>query len=136
MQSSLSDKTSYFHSLAPQTIATDTTTNGSGVNLAGNDVYNSAAFVVHTGSYTDGTFTFAFQESTDGGSSWSDIADADLDGSEPVVDASGDADSTFVVGYLGTADDVRIQVVSTSTSSGAAMSGLVACGDARSEATV
>lgn len=112
------------HSLSPATYTSDT--DGDGVDLRG---YDSAMVVVHTGSYTDGTHTFEVQESDDN-STFSAVSDDDLQGDEPVVDASGDADSTFEVGYIGNKRYIRVSVTAGSTSSGAVYGASVVRGHA------
>lgn len=106
------------HSLAPATRTAGAT--GAAVDLA---LWDAACVVVHVGSYTDGTHTIEVQEADDDGSgaagSFTAVADADLDGAEPVIDASGDANSVFEVGYKGAKRHLRVVVTTSGTTSGA-----------------
>lgn len=104
----LKDRTSIGLSIQPddQTATVD----GSSVDLQG---FNAATAYVLTGDRSDGTITFQLQESDDA-SSWSAVADADLDGTEPVVDEAADADSVFEVAYRGTSRYLRWQISSVS----------------------
>lgn len=90
--------------------------NGATVDLRGSD---SAVVVVHTGAYTDGSHVITLEESDDD-STWTDVADADIQGTEPTVDAAGDADSVFQFGYIGEKRYVRVITTASGTTSGAA----------------
>lgn len=100
-------------SLAPA--ARTASADGDSVDLRG---FDSAMILVDVGAYTDGTHTIEVQESDDG-SAWAAVADSDLDGTEPVIDAAGDANAVTAIGYLGSARYVRVSVTATGTSSGA-----------------
>lgn len=106
------------HSLAPATRTSGA--NGAGVDLA---EWEAAAVVVHVGSYTDGTHTIEVQEADDDGTgspdTWTAVADTELDGTEPVIDASGDANTVFEVGYKGSKRHLRAVVTTSGTTSGA-----------------
>lgn len=98
-----------------QTISTDTDTNGNQINLD-NDTHG-LTIVVQSGTITDGDYSFTVQESTDDGSSWSDVSSDQLVGSLADWGSSND-NETQEVGYIGSANDVRLQVTSSSTSTG------------------
>ena len=84
--------------LAPA--ARTATANGTTVDRAADGArYQDALVVIDAGVVTDGTHTFAVQESADG-SSWSAVADADLQGTEPAVTSAND-DTVYEIGYLG-----------------------------------
>ena len=106
-------------------VSSDTTTSGPAVDMRG---FRSAMFVLHAVLYTDGTYTPNLQDSDDG-STWADVAGTYLAGSEAAVDADG---AVSKVGYVGKKRYARLQVVSTSTSSGATLSGIALLGDADS----
>lgn len=89
--------------------------NGTGVDLAG---FESAAVVIDVGARTDGTHTFEVQESDDN-STFTAVADADLDGTEPVVDGAADDDQVYVVGYKGRSRYLRVAVTVASATTGA-----------------
>lgn len=100
------------------------TTNGAGVDLRGSD---SAMVVVNTGAYTDGSHVVTLQESDDN-STFTDVADADIQGTEPTINAAGDANSVFQFGYIGTSRYVRVISTVTGATSGAAYAGSVVRG--------
>ena len=106
-------------SLAPAAYTSDT--DGSGVDLRG---FDSAMVLIDVGAYTDGTHTFEVQESDDD-SNYTAVADADLQGTEPVVDGAGAATQTYKIGYTGDSRYVRVVVTATGTSSGAVYGGSV-----------
>lgn len=105
-------------SLAPATRTADA--NGSAVDLAN---FDGAAAVIHVGAYTDGTHTFEVQHAPDDGSgspgTWEAVPDSDLDGTEPVVDAAGDANAVHEIGYQGANRHLRVVVTTSGTTSGA-----------------
>jgi len=96
------------------TMATRTAdANGASVDLQG---YHGALIVVATGAITDGTHTIEIQESDDG-SSWSAVADADLQGSEPAIGPTND-DTVYKIGYRGTKRYLRVAVTVAGATSG------------------
>ena len=97
-------------SLAPA--ARTASANGSSVDLAG---FHGAMVVVATGTITDGTHAIEVQESDDG-STWSAVADSDLQGTEPSALASN---TVYRIGYLGTKRYLRVvATVSGATTGG------------------
>lgn len=106
------------HSLAPATRTAGAS--GAGVDLA---EWNAAAVIVHVGAYTDGTHTIEIQEADDDGTgspaTWAAVADTELDGTEPIIDASADANSVFEIGYKGSKRHLRVVVTTSGTTSGA-----------------
>lgn len=99
-------------------ISSNTTTNGVVLDTAG---YEGIMFVLHTGAWTDGTYTMALLEG-DTNSPVSAVADDDLlpsgTGQEAAA-ALGAANSVAKIGYRGTKRYVRLTVVSTGVSTGA-----------------
>lgn len=112
-------------------------TNGA-VDLGENEVFNGALAVISVGAWTDGTHTFAIEHADDDGtgapdtSTWSEVPDTDLIGSEPVVDADADDEQVYKVGYLGDKRHVRVKVTATGTTSGAIYGAVFVLGAARS----
>lgn len=103
-------------SINPQTIASNTTVNGTGVDVG------QASEILCTwgvGARTDGTYTPTLQESADN-SSWSNVAAADMQGAPAAISA---ANTLQQVAYLGTRQFVRWSIASTSVTSGAQVSG-------------
>ncbi len=88
------------------------TVNGTGVDLRG---YEAAMAVIDRGAIggTSPSFTFEVQESDDD-ASYNAVADADLDGTEP-VDTSGDAVSR--IGYKGGKRYIRVAITAVSGTS-------------------
>lgn len=106
------------HSLPPATRTAGES--GAGVDLA---EWDAAAVLVHVGSYTDGSHTVEVQEADDDGTgkpdAWAAVAAADLDGAEPVIDAAGDANRVFQLGYRGSKRHLRVRVSVATATSGA-----------------
>lgn len=101
-----------------QTISSDTTTAGNEIDMQG---YHSITFFPQTGTVTDGDYTILIQESDTSGSGYSDVADADLIGTEADASFTADDDDNSIlkIGYIGNKRYVKASVVSTNTSSGA-----------------
>lgn len=108
-------------SIAPQAITADV--NGSSADLAVG-MFDRAVILIAVGAYTDGTHTFEVQESADN-SAWSAVADANLEGTEPVIDAAGDANAVHKIRYTGTSRYLRVVVTSSGTTSGALFSATI-----------
>lgn len=108
-------------SIEPQTLGSSTTVNGSGVDLKG---FHAATVLIDVGAYTDGSHAFEVQEANDDGTgspdTWAAVADADLEGSEPTVDASGEGDEQYRLGYTGGKRHLRVSVTSSSVTTGLA----------------
>ena len=107
-------------SLRPQEVNADGTVNGENVDLAN---YDAAVVVIDAGAWaTDGTNTFVVEEADDDGTGAPDtyaaVADADLDGTEPVVDGATDDDQIYTIGYIGGKRWLRVSVVTTANTSG------------------
>lgn len=107
-----------YHSLSPAIslapAARTASANGTGVDLTG---FLSAMVEIVTGTITDGTHTFAVEESDDN-SAFTAVADANLLGTEPAIVA---ADDNVVkrIGYLGSKQYLRVSVtVATATTGG------------------
>lgn len=106
-------------------ISTDTTTNGTSIDMA---QYESLEFVGYA-SITDGTYTFVMQESVDD-SVWTTVGSdfvlyegrkaVSTDDLPTLVNATDD-DTWFRFGYVGKQRYVRLNVVSASTSTGATL---------------
>jgi hypothetical protein len=101
------NRTSVASTIRPQ--AATATVTGETVDLAG---YDAATVVLDVGAWTDGTHTFSVEEAEDDGAgspdTWAAVADADLDGTEPVVDGAADDDTIVAIGYWGTARFLRV----------------------------
>lgn len=112
-----------------QAISTDTTTDGSAIDLQG---YESCTFVMEAGAITDGDYTLVLEESSTGsfGGEETAVADTDLIGTEALASFTADDDDHKVgtVGYIGSQRYVRATVVSTSTSTGATIGVLAILG--------
>lgn len=106
--------------------------NGENVDLAN---FDAAVVVIDVGTWTDGTHTFEVQEADDDGSgspdTWAAVADADLDGSEPVVDGAADDDQIYEIGYIGGKRWLRVVVTVASATTGAVYAATVVRGKGR-----
>lgn len=119
-------------SLPPALRNASTTVKGDGVDLQG---YGSAAFGTLSGTVTDGSVAFEFQESdTDVDGEYTAIADADLQGVEAdaaLTTAAADDDAMIVTGYKGVKRWVRIVSTQVAGGTGAVFGGLVFKGHPR-----
>ena len=116
----LHDNCEVANALDSQTISTDTTTNGEIIDTAG---YHGLEFILKSGTLTDGAYTVTLTEGDD--SALSDGATVDSDdllGS--ITFAATEDDTAKRVGYIGKKRYVRMNVVSTSTSSGGVLDGV------------
>jgi len=100
----------------PRAVVTSSPSAGTAADVSG---YHSVCFVVDSASWVDGTATYAFQESDDN-STFTAIADADLDGTEPVISSDATGDSVqYKVGYKGNKKYVRaVNTITGSPSTG------------------
>jgi hypothetical protein len=112
-----------------QAISTDTTTNGEIIDL---QVFDSATFIIQSGSLTDGTYTPLVHEGNE--SDLSDagaVADADLIGTEAAAAFSAtDDNKSKRIGYVGGKRYIRLSLVSASTSTGGTLSAVAVLSDA------
>lgn len=118
--------------LPSASIATNTTTNGTTVDLGvfGND-FRTVLFVVHTATITDGSFAFSLEESDDA-TAWTAVPSDRVQGSLPTVVAVND-NVVFTFGYIPAGGQyVRCVVVSTSVTSGGVMGAVAVCSGAGS----
>jgi hypothetical protein len=94
---------------------------GSSVDLQG---YDGAEIVINVGTRTDSTFVTNLQESDDA-STWSDVAAADMIGTEPTI--SGTSNTVYQLGYKGSKRYVRLNsgFVAGGASAGAAFGAVV-----------
>src|SRR5574337_1904293 len=118
MTQDLYNRVSIAKTLAPA--ARTTTAAGTAVDLEG---FESAVAEIAVGAWTDGTHAFSVQESdttTDG--DFADVADADLQGTEPTVASGSTQNTVHELGYIGDKRYVRVKC----TISGGPSTGLVA----------
>jgi hypothetical protein len=110
-------------------IATNTTTNGTAVDLSALDNgANGVVFFVEAGTITDGTFVFKIQDSPDN-TNWTDVAAPYLQAPASLTWTSATTSGTCLkIGYLGNANGgaryVRLVVTSTGTTSGGFMTAI------------
>ncbi|MGC4912725.1 hypothetical protein [Streptomyces albogriseolus] len=106
------------------------TANGSTVDRAAGGLrFQDALILIDTGVVTDGTHTFAVQESADG-TNWSAAADADLQGTEPAVTSSND-ETLYKIGYTGGARYLRVSVTVSGATTGGLYSATIALSNSR-----
>lgn len=101
--------------------------NGTGVDLQG---FDGAVVEIATGAITDGTHTFEVKESDDN-STFTAVADADLQGTEPALGAIDD-NVIKKIGYMGSKRYIRVDVTVAGATSGGVYSANVIRGHARS----
>lgn len=100
--------------------------NGVGVDLQG---FESALVVMHTGTITDGNHTIQVEESDDN-VAFTAVADADLQGVEPVIAAAND-DTVYEIGYLGAKRYIRVTVAVAGATTGGVYGAAVVRGHSR-----
>lgn len=87
------------------------------------NIFRAAKAVIHVGAWTDGTHTFELQHADDDGSgspdSFAAVPDAELEGTEPVVDDGSNDDSVIELGYKGTKRHLQVAVTVAGATSGA-----------------
>ncbi|MEU2992584.1 hypothetical protein ABZ772_19850 [Streptomyces griseoincarnatus] len=114
--------------LAPA--ARTATANGTAVDrAAGGARYQDALIVIDTGVVTDGTHTFAVQDSPNG-TDWTAVDDEFLQGTEPAVTSAND-DTIYEIGYLGSERYLRVAVTVAGASTGGVYSAAVVLSNAR-----
>ena len=109
-------------------ITSNTTTSGATVDMQG---YDACEFVVQSGTLTDGSYAINVQHGDlANASDMADAATADLVGAEPTFAATDD-DKLKRVGYIGSKRYVRIQIVSTGTTTGGTLGAVAILGRER-----
>jgi hypothetical protein len=96
------------------------------MNAVGRQTFRSALVIVQTGTITDGTHTVEVQESDDN-SSFTAVADADLQGTEPAVVAAND-NVVFEIGYRGSKRYLRVVCVASGTTTGGTLGAVIVLG--------
>lgn len=108
------------NALNSQTISSDTTTNGVIIDMQG---YHGLEFILKSGTITDGAYTVALQHGDDSGLSDAAAVDADeVLGSIAFADTEDNVAKR--IGYIGKKRYVRMNVVSTGTTSGGVFDGV------------
>lgn len=105
----------HVQSLRPQ--ATTATRTGTGVDTLG---YEGVLIVVNAGLRTDGTHTTDIEESDDD-STYTDVAAADLQGTEPVINSATTDEQDYEVGYIGSKRYVRVNIAVSGATTGAVL---------------
>jgi hypothetical protein len=126
----MATKDMYNNASPAQTLAPAARTlsaNGVSVDLKG---FESVLVLIATGAWTDGSHTFEVQESDDN-ATFTPVADADLQGTEPVIDAGADGNQVYKVGYIGSKRYVRVVTTVSGTTTGAVYGVEVVRGHAR-----
>lgn len=98
--------------LAAATISSDTTTSPSGTDTIDS---SSTTFFIHSGAWTDGTYTPNIQDSDDD-VTYADVGAWQIIGAETAI---GAANTVVSIGVNSQKKYVRCQIVSTGTTSGA-----------------
>jgi hypothetical protein len=113
-------------------ISTNTTTNGIEIDTLG---FGSCTFEIITGARTDGTVTPAIQESDVSGSYSGSVSTDFLIGTTTAA-ALNTAQSRSTIGYVGKKRYVRLQLVSTSVTTGLTAGATAILGDAIHSPTI
>jgi hypothetical protein len=100
-----------------------TSVTGSGVDLQG---YQGATILVPVGAYTSYKHVCALQECDSAAGSYSDVAAADILGTEPTI--SGVSNTCYQFGYRGSKRFIRLDTTGTGSGSGVVFGALVVRG--------
>lgn len=125
MRNDIANHLSPLQSLLPA--ARTASANGTGVDLAG---FDAAMIVIDAGTWTDGSHTFAVQESSDN-STFTAVAAADLDGTAPVINGNTKDEQIYKLGYHGIKRYLRVATTVTGTTTGAVYSATITRGKGR-----
>lgn len=101
--------------------------NGAEVDIRG---YHGAMVVIETGVITDGTHTIEVKEADAPGGTFTAVADADLQGTEPAI-GSADDNKVYRIGYKGTKGALRVDVTVAGATTGGVYSASVVRGHPR-----
>lgn len=111
------------NTVPPQAV-TDGTINGDSIDRK---FYESSIILLHIGTYTDGSHEFTLQESDDD-STWTDVDSSEVLGYDTTNDEyfttldDGTRDDTVEhIGYIGVKRYIRMQVVTTGSTTGAVL---------------
>lgn len=97
--------------------------------------FNSATVLIDVGAWTDGTHTIIVEESALPASGFAPVADADLLGTEPVIDGADDDAQLYLIGYVGSKRYIRV-VTTENGGTGAVLGAAVIRGAPRVAPTV
>jgi hypothetical protein len=113
--------------IAPVTVSDNTALVSAVIDRQG---YDSASFVILTGTLSDADATFAaLLEESDDGASFAAVADADLLGSEALAGFTfADDDATRKLGYLGAKRYLRLTVTPAANASSALIAAVAILG--------
>lgn len=103
--------------------AKTTSVTGSGVDLQG---YDGATILVNVGTYTDSKHICALYECATAAGTYTDVADADILGSEPTI--SGISNTKYQFGYIGTKRFVKLNTTGSGASTGVLFGAMVVRG--------
>src|SRR3954454_24310112 len=109
---------SVVNALNGATIATNTNTDGPTVDLQG---YDSCELIARTRAWTDGAYALQVLESDASGSGFAAAPASSVLGGSPSI---GAANTLARLGYVGTKRYIRLRIVSTATTTGAALSAI------------
>ena len=104
--------------LNPQTISSDTTTDGSIIDMQG---YEALEFIIQSGTITTGVFTPKLEHGDDSGLSDAVVVPNDfrLGTIASATFSAADDDVTKQLGYVGKKRYVRLSIVTSSSANGA-----------------
>lgn len=105
-------------------ISSDTNTDGVEIDR---EEFESITFVAKVGAYTDGAYALAVLHGDTSGSL--SVAPSSNLVATPAVSSLGAANAIATIGYVGGKKYVKLRVVSTSTSSGATLTGIAIKGN-------
>lgn len=131
----------YDHSYVRRTLSpavrTNGTVNGAAVDTAEKGGAGWVNIVVVTGTYTDGTHTISVEESADGSTGWTTVAagaprtPAGQGTAKASIAAGGDANSQFEWGVQVSLRYLRVSIVTSGATSGAATAAVIVVGPTR-----
>lgn len=119
VRSDIDARVSVTKAIGPVSIATDTTTSSSAIDLSAYPGWH-VLLIGSSGTRTDGSYTFSVTESDTSGGSYSALAP--FSGSVSAVAA---ANTTRTASYRPTKPFIKVNIASTGTTSGALLSAYV-----------
>lgn len=109
---------------------TDGTALSAAIDLAS---YDGFCAILHTGTWTDGTHTPSITECDTSGGTYTAVATADLIGAFTAVTSNANVGAKQKVGYIGKKRYIKLQIVTTGSTTGAVLGMDAILGFARKE---
>lgn len=103
-------------------VSANSTQTGAAVDTKG---YNGVMVVMRVNTWSVGSFTFEIQHSDASASGFTAVPNAELIGTEPVVDGAADDDQSYIVGYVGQKRFIKVKCTLSSVTPAKLISAMV-----------